>query len=96
MMRFGVKRYRYYETTFGYGSIVFSAEPFRLEEVSLPKVNLKSACQSMKEIAYALDDKTPEAVTIVELLTRYFAGEKIDIPWKVMDLSRYTLSQQAV
>ena len=91
-----MKRYNLYDTSFGYGSIVFCVEPFRLEEVSLPRANIKSVCQSMEEYSYILDENTPEATTILELLTGYFAGEKIDIPWKVMDMSRFTLSQQAV
>jgi O6-methylguanine-DNA--protein-cysteine methyltransferase len=29
-------------------------------------------------------------------LVRYFNGERVDIPWPVMDISRFTPSQQAV
>ena len=91
-----MSRYSVYETDFGYGSIVFSVEPFCLEGVSLPVADIKSICHSMEENSHVLHSRQPDAVRILELLTAYFRGERIHIPWKVMDLSRYTLSQQHV
>ena len=36
------------------------------------------------------------ATAMADLLVRYFDGRRIDVPWPVMDLSRFTASQQAV
>ena len=91
-----MNRYQIVETVFGYGAVAFSVEPFRLLEIKLPQADIHSLCQPYDERFWQIDNHHPAASPIAATLVRYFDGEPIDIPWPVMDLSRFTSSQQAV
>ena len=91
-----MKRYQIVETAFGYGAVAFSAEPFKLVEIRLPTSDLDELCRPFDEAYWRIDNNHPKALEIGSILVRYFKGEKIDIPWPVMDLSRFTFAQQAV
>ena len=84
------------ETAFGYGAVVFSADPFKLAAIKLPTSDLDALCRPFDEAYWRIDNNHPEAMKVGAVLVRYFNGEQIDIPWPVMDLSRFTPSQQAV
>ena len=83
-------------TAFGNAAVAFRAQPFRLIEVRLPCTVLDALCQPFDERGWRIDSRHPQAVAIAQTLVRYFDGQRIDIPWPVMDLSRFTPSQQAV
>jgi len=91
-----MNHYQIVETAFGYGAVAFSVEPFRLFEIKLPQADIHSLCQPYDEQFWQIDNHHPEASAIAATLVRYFDGEPIDIPWPVMDLSRFTPSQQVV
>jgi methylated-DNA-[protein]-cysteine S-methyltransferase len=91
-----MNRYRIVETSFGYCAVAFTAEPFRLVAIKLPVSDLDALCQSFDDACWRIDNNHSGASVIAAALARYFEGERIDIPWPVMDLSRFTPSQQAV
>ena len=88
--------YHIVETAFGYSAVAFSAEPFKLVEIRLPTSDLDELCQPFDEAYWRIDNNNKKAFEIGSILVRYFNGEKIDIPWPVMDLSRFTSAQQVV
>jgi len=91
-----MNRYLIVETAFGYSAVAFSAEPFKLVAIKLPTSDLYGLCRSFDEAYWRIDNNHPEVLKVGSMLVRYFSGEQIDIPWPVMDLSRFTPSQQAV
>ena len=91
-----MNRYQIVETAFGYGAVAFSMEPFRLLEIKLPQADIDALCQPFDVLYWQIDEHHPEAAAIAAALVRYFNGERVDIPWTVMDISRFTPSQQAV
>ncbi|BBO72023.1 methylated-DNA--protein-cysteine methyltransferase [Desulfosarcina alkanivorans] len=91
-----MNRYRIVETAFGHAALAFSVEPFRLLEVKLPQADIDSLCQPFDSLCWQIDAHHPAVASIAASLIRYFDGEPIDIPWPVMDFSRFTPSQQAV
>lgn len=94
--RLDVNRYRIVETAFGFAAVAFFPAPFELVEIKLPISHLDTLCRPFDEACWRIDNKHPKALTIAASLVRYFNGDRIDIPWSVMDLSRFTPSQQAV
>ena len=88
--------YRMIETAFGYAAVAFCKEPFGLIAVRLPTDNLDALCQPFEERGWQVDNGHPDTAAIADRLVHYFDGRPIDIPWPVMDLSRFTPSQQAV
>ena len=78
------------------GFLAFSMEPFRLLEVKLPQADIDALCQPFDHLYWQIDKHHPEAAAIAATLVRYFNGDRVDIPWPVMDISRFTPSQQAV
>jgi methylated-DNA-[protein]-cysteine S-methyltransferase len=76
--------------------VAFSAEPFKLVTIKLPTPDLDGLCRPFDEAYWQIDSNHPEGANVGVSLVRYFNGEPIDIPWPVMDLSRFTPSQQAV
>jgi methylated-DNA-[protein]-cysteine S-methyltransferase len=91
-----MNRYLIVDTAFGYGAVAFSAEPFKLVAIKLPASDLDGLCRPFDEAYWRIDSNHPEALKIGATLVRYFNGEPVDTPWPVMDLSRFTPSQQAV
>ena len=91
-----MKRYHIVETAFGYAAVVFGTQPFRLLAVHLPLTDLDTLCQPLDEQFAAMDNADSQALAIGASLVRYFDGQRIEIPWPVMDLSVFTPSQQAV
>ncbi|WP_319404891.1 MGMT family protein [uncultured Desulfosarcina sp.] len=91
-----MNRYRIVETAFGYSAVAFSVEPFKLVEIRLPTSGFDELCRPFDEAYWGIDNNHPKAFEIGSILVQYFNGEKIDIPWPVMDLSRFTSAQQAV
>ncbi len=91
-----MNRYLIVETAFGHSAVAFSAEPFKLLAIKLPMSDLEGLCRPFDEAYWRIDNNHPEVLKVGAILVRYFNGEQIDIPWSVMDLSRYTPSQQAV
>lgn len=94
--RLAVKRYQIVETAFGFAAVAFSIRPFRLIEIRLPQADLHRLCRPFDDWFWAIDSYHPRASAIASSLVRYFDGERIDTPWPVLDLSRFTASQQAV
>ena len=88
--------YQIVNTSFGHIAVAFRDSPFGLIEVRLPSGNLNTLCQPLDERGWQIDHDHPDAAAIANTLVRYFNGERIDIPWPLMDLSRFTPSQQAV
>lgn len=84
------------KTAFGNAALAFRDQPFGLIEVRLPGIDLEALCQPFDERRWQIDNRHPQAAVIAESLVRYFNGQRIDIPWPLMDLSRFTPSQQAV
>ena len=91
-----MNRYQIVETAFGYGAVAFSIQPFKLLEIKLPQADVDVLCQPFDEFFWQIDSHHPKALAISASLARYFDGQPVDIPWAVMNLSRYTPSQQAV
>lgn len=91
-----MNRYQIVETAFGYGAVAFSVEPFKLLEIKLPQADIDALCQPFEELSWQIDNNHPKSFAIAASLVRYFDGQPVDIPWAVMDLSRFTPSQQAV
>ncbi|WP_372682843.1 methylated-DNA--[protein]-cysteine S-methyltransferase [Desulfosarcina sp.] len=91
-----MNRYQIVETAFGFGAVAFSTEPFKLVATSLPTSDLDALCRPFDEVCWRIDSNHPTAFKIGAAMVRYFNGESIEIPWPVMDLSRFTPSQQAV
>jgi methylated-DNA-[protein]-cysteine S-methyltransferase len=91
-----MNRYHIVETAFGYSAVAFSAEPFKLIAIKLPTADLDALCRPFDEAYWTIDNSHPKALSVGANLVRYFNGVPIDIPWPVMDLSRFTPSQQAV
>ena len=91
-----MNRYQIVETAFGCSAVAFCAAPFMLVSIRLPTSDLDSLCRPFDEAYWRIDSNHPRALTIGDALVRYFNGESIEIPWPVMDLSRFTPSQQAV
>ena len=91
-----MNRYRIVETAFGYGAVAFSMEPFRLLEVKLPQADIDALCQPFDALCWQIDNHHTAAAAIAATLVRYFNGDRVDTPWPVMDISRFTPSQQAV
>jgi methylated-DNA-[protein]-cysteine S-methyltransferase len=88
--------YRIIETAFGHAAVAFRGQPFGLIAVRLPSANLDALCQPFDERGWRIDRRHPDATAIADSLVRYFDGGRIDIPWPLMDFSRFTPSQQAV
>ena len=88
--------YHIVDTPFGYAALGFRVRPFRLIEVKLPRPDLNALCRPLDERGWQIDNRHPEASAIAALLADYFAGRRVATPWPVMDLSRFTPSQQAV
>lgn len=88
--------YQIVKTSFGHAAVAFCDPPFGLLEVRLPTRSLDDLCQPFDQRGWQIDHHHPEAEAIAKRLVRYFDGKRIDIPWPVMDLSRFTASQQAV
>jgi methylated-DNA-[protein]-cysteine S-methyltransferase len=91
-----MNRYLIVDTAFGYSAVAFSVEPFKLVAIKLPTPDLDGLCRPFDEAYWRIDNSHAEVLKVGATLVRYFNGEKIDIPWPVMDLSRFTPSQQAV
>jgi methylated-DNA-[protein]-cysteine S-methyltransferase len=91
-----VNRYQIVETAFGYCAVAFSAAPFKLVATRLPTSDLDALCRPFDEAFWRIDSNHPRALETGAILVRYFDGQPIEIPWPVMDLSRFTPSQQAV
>jgi methylated-DNA-[protein]-cysteine S-methyltransferase len=91
-----MNHYQIVGTAFGYGAVAFSVEPFGLLEIKLPTSDLASLCQPFDEAYWRIDNNHSHASDIASAMVRYFNGEPVDIPWPVMDFSRFTPSQQAV
>ena len=88
--------YQVFETAFGHAAIAFREEPFVLIEVRLPGGNLDALCQAFEDCGFRPGNKHPEAMAVADTLSAYFDGLHIEIPWALMDLSRFTPSQQAI
>lgn len=84
------------KTAFGNAALAFRDQPFGLIEVRLPGIDLETLCQPFDERRWQINNRHAQAAAIAETLVRYFEGQRIDIPWPLMDLSRFTPSQQAV
>ncbi len=91
-----MNRYQIAATAFGYAAVAFSVEPFRLLEIKLPQADMHALCQPFDERYWQIDNHHPKVSAIAATLVRYFEGQRIDTPWPVMDLSRFTPAQQAV
>ena len=91
-----MNRYHLAQTAFGHMAVAFSAAPFKLIEVRLPRRTLEELCRPYDERRWQIDNRHLRAKAVAATLIRYFEGRRIDIPWSVMDLSRFTPSQQAV
>ena len=91
-----MNRYQLVDTAFGYGAVAFSVDPFGLLEIKLPQADIHALCQPFDELFWQIDNNHPKASAIAASLVRYFNGQPVDIPWPVMDLTRFTPSQQAV
>ncbi len=91
-----MNRYLIVDTAFGYSAVAFSVEPFKLVAIKLPTPDLDGLCRPFDEAYWRIDNNHPEVLKVGAILVQYFNGEPIDIPWPVMDLSRFTPSQQAV
>lgn len=91
-----MNRYLIVETAFGYGAVAFSAQPFKLVAIKLPTSDLDALCRPFDESYWQIDNTHPEASTVRTALVRYFDGKQIAIPWPVIDISRFTPSQQTV
>ena len=91
-----MNRYQIVDTAFGYGAVAFSVEPFKLVATRLPTSDLDALCRPFDEAYWRIDSNHPTALKLASIMVRYFNGESIEIPWPVMDLSRFTPSQQAV
>ena len=91
-----MNRYQIVETDFGYSAVAFSAEPFKLIAIKLPTSDIEELCRPFDEVYWTMENHHPKALLVGANLVRYFKGVPIDIPWPVMDLSRFTPSQQAV
>ena len=89
-------RYQIVDTPFGFAAFAFGVDPFRLVEVILPKTDVQSLQHALDERSWQVDPRHDLANEIAALLNRYFKGQPIDIPWSVMDLSRFTPAQQSV
>jgi methylated-DNA-[protein]-cysteine S-methyltransferase len=88
--------YQIVKTSFGPAAVAFCDQPFRLLEVRLPSSSLDDLCQPFEQRGWQIDPRHPDAAAMAKRLAHYFDGGRIDIPWPVMDLSRFTTSQQAV
>jgi len=88
--------YRIVKTAFGHTAVAFCDPPFGLLEVRLPTLSLDDLCQPFDQRGWQIDHQHPDAAAVANMLVRYFDGEQVDTPWPVMDLSRFTASQQAV
>jgi len=88
--------YHIVDTAFGYATVAFCGNPFRLVEVGLPRHNRLHLCRTLDRRAWQIDDQHPRATALGTTLIDYFNGQPIDIPWPVMDFSRFTPAQQAV
>jgi len=88
--------YQIINTAFGHAAMAFCDQPFGLIEVRLPSTHLDALCQPFDERGWQIDNRHPQASAIAKTLVHYFDGGQIEIPWPVMDLSRFTPSQQAV
>jgi methylated-DNA-[protein]-cysteine S-methyltransferase len=88
--------YHIVKTAFGNAALAFRDQPFGLIEVRLPGIDLEALCQPFDERRWQIDNRHPQAAAIADILVRYFNGQRIEIPWPLMDLSRFTPSQQAV
>ena len=91
-----MNRYQIVETAFGYAALAFAVDPFRMLEVRLPVSDPEALCRPFDERCWAIDNAHPKASEIASMLTDYFYGRRIQVPWAAMDLSRFTPSQQAV
>lgn len=91
-----MNRYQIVETAFGFCVVAFCVDPFKLLQIKLPTSDLDDCCQPFDEGHGRIDNSHAYALPIAASLIRYFNGEQIEIPWAVMDLSRFTPSQQAV
>lgn len=89
-------RYQIVDTPFGFAAVVFDVDPFRLIEVRLPRSDVRSLHHAFDERSWLIDPGHDLANEIASLLARYFKGKPIHIPWSVMDLSRFTPTQQTV
>lgn len=91
-----MSRYHIVKTTFGYGAVAFETDPFRMLEIKLPLADLNVLCQPFDDRGWQIDNSHSEVLRIANRLVRYFNGERIQTPWPVMDLSRFTPAQQTV
>ncbi len=91
-----MNRYQIVKTAFGHVAVAFRDRPFGVLAVRLPTTDLDALCQPFDERGWRIDPHHPDAAAIADRLVRYFDGQPIDTPWPVMDLSRFTPSQQAV
>ena len=91
-----MSHYQLVETVFGFAALAFSYNPFRLLAVELPRDTPDAVCHEFDAKRWRMDNRHADAHRIANRLARYFAGEPVDTPWPVMDLSRFTPAQQAV
>ncbi len=91
-----ISYYRVFETAFGLAAIAFKDKPFALIEVKLPCDRPDTLWHPFEDHGYRPDTVHSLATAIADTLVGYFDGRTIDTPWNLMDLSRFTPSQQAI
>jgi methylated-DNA-[protein]-cysteine S-methyltransferase len=91
-----MNRYQIVETAFGFSAVAFSVGPFKLAAIKLPTPDLDDLCRPFDEAFWRIDNDHTKALKVAAVLVRYFNGEPIDIPWPMMDFSRFTSAQHAV
>ncbi len=83
-----------FDTLFGPAAISFSINPFRLHELKLPRPAIeKSLATGDMEPSAGSHPLLKEAVALVK---KYFQGQKIDSPWHLLDMGRFSTMQQRV
>ena len=90
------RRYRIVETAFGVAAVAFVDQPFRLMEVKLPREHPDGLCRSFDERGWSMDQGNADAAAVAQILTDYFKGLRIAVPWPAVDLARFSASRQAV
>lgn len=81
------------DTAFGRSGLIYRTEPFAIMRVFLPKASVK-ADRQVKGGESAAHPKN--ALAAAQALVDYFDGKNVTIPWRWLDMTQATPSQQKV
>ncbi len=88
--------YHICSTPLGYAAILFQSNPFLVMRIFLPQPQEHALENRIQKTHPAKAGHTPFVLHLCKAIQDYFAGAPLQIPWRFLDLGRFTPLQRSV